>query len=199
MKLGDSKHEVPIIPGALRELSRTGLLKRALEFFVAKCRAQGLYIGVSSDIHHLSDQTVAIPKRSLRRLPPDVLAGEGCQVHGAILHGRRPGRCCDHSRVTAPSRTASRTDSGDDSRSTGRGANASSFSSRRTFHTMPSGTPMRTTAGIEGGTFPFIGGRDTDGGALADRRAPIRRGTRELLAELSAMFARKRSTLAGIS
>ena len=50
---------------------------------------------------------------------------------------------------------------------------------------------MRTTAGIGGGTFPFIGGRAIDGGALADRRAPIRRGTRELLAELSAMFARR--------
>jgi hypothetical protein len=58
-----------------------------LELFVTQRCAQCFHVSVSSNIHDLSDQSMTISESALRRLPPDVLAGEGSQVHGRILHG----------------------------------------------------------------------------------------------------------------
>jgi hypothetical protein len=45
----------------------------------------------SPPIRDLSDQPMAISESALRRLPPDVLAGEGCQAPGRILHASQGG------------------------------------------------------------------------------------------------------------
>lgn len=78
MRLGHAENQVPVVPGALRKLSCPRLSERVLELFVAKRCSQCLYVSVSSNIHHLSDQTMAVPKSAFRGLPPDVLAAEEC-------------------------------------------------------------------------------------------------------------------------
>lgn len=86
----EPQDEIPVVPRAFRELSRTGRLQRMLERIIAQRRAQSLYIGMRSDIHDLRDQPMPVPKSVFRGLPPDVLASKREQVHDAILHGRRP-------------------------------------------------------------------------------------------------------------
>lgn len=78
MRLGHSENQVPVVPRAFRELSRPGLSERVLELFVAQRCAQCFYVSVSPNIHNLSDQPMAVSESAFRRLPPDVLAGEGC-------------------------------------------------------------------------------------------------------------------------
>jgi len=87
MRLGESKDKVPVVPRALRELSRAGLPERTRKLFIAQRRAQCLYVGVSPDIHDLRDQPTAVSKSAFWELPPDVFASKGCEVHGVILHG----------------------------------------------------------------------------------------------------------------
>ena len=86
---GKPKDEVPVVPRAFGKLAGARRAERFIEGFIAQCGAKGLHIGVSADIHDLSDQPVPILNSAFRGLPPDVLAGEGKKVHGAILHGRR--------------------------------------------------------------------------------------------------------------
>lgn len=86
MRLGHPEDQVPVVPRALRKLSCASPPKRVLELLVAQRCAQCLDVSVSSDIHDLSDQAMAVLEGALRRLPPDVFAGEECQVHSCILH-----------------------------------------------------------------------------------------------------------------
>lgn len=104
--LGEPEDEVPVVPRAFRELSRTGRPQRMLERIITQRRAQSLHIGMSSDIHDLHYQPMPVPKSVFRGLPPDVLAGEGEQVHDAILHGRRPAIRIGKPSDTCASKTA---------------------------------------------------------------------------------------------
>ena len=81
------------MPRALRELSRTRFPQSTLELLVTQRYAQCLYIGVSSDIHDLRDESMTVPQRAFSGLPPNVFAGQECEVHDAILQrctGRVP-------------------------------------------------------------------------------------------------------------
>jgi hypothetical protein len=68
--------------------SRTGFqltAKKGGERFRPKCCAQHLHVWVGSDIHHLCDKPTSIFERSFHRLPPDVPAREGFQIHSMDL------------------------------------------------------------------------------------------------------------------
>lgn len=86
MRLGHPQDQMPVLPRAFGELSGSGLPERLLELFIAKRSAQRFHVSMSSDIHDLGNQSAPIAERAFRRLPPDVLASEGCQVHAVILH-----------------------------------------------------------------------------------------------------------------
>ena len=72
---------MPIVPGSIRELSRSRLLQRSPELHVANRPAQRLNVLKGSQIHHLRDDSMAIVRCGLRRLPPDVFASVIQQIH----------------------------------------------------------------------------------------------------------------------
>ncbi len=76
---------MPVMPGTFGKFSGASFPECPPELFLAKRCAQRFYICVSPEVHHLRNNAMPIPKGYLRRLPPDVFAREGRQVHGGNL------------------------------------------------------------------------------------------------------------------